>query len=100
MAKSKSVQTYELLKQNQAKLYQEFAHAHELFATDQHQHRLEFNRVGRDFVNIVRSYERRLCGGMERTNNSMYSTGVSETFWKLVRADFPLIDQVGVITKS
>lgn len=97
MAKTKSQQTYDLLKQNQAQLYQDFARVHADFAAHPEKNRARFNQIGRDFVGIVRSYERRLCGGMERTNNSVYSTGVSEKYWALVRQDFPLIDQVGVV---
>jgi hypothetical protein len=100
MAKSKSQKTYDLLKVDQAQIVSEFATIHQKFATDPEKHRAEFNEIGRNFINLVRSYERRLCAGMERTNNSVYSSGVSETFWKLIRSDFPLIDQVGVITKS
>jgi hypothetical protein len=99
MSKSKSQQFYELLKTKHAATFKAFQQAHDAFSQDAAAHRQEFNRVGRDFVSLVRSYERRLCAGMERTNNSVYSTGVSETYWKLVRQDFPLIDQVGVITK-
>ncbi|MBQ6438028.1 hypothetical protein IJJ12_01440, partial [bacterium] len=96
MSKSKSQKFYELLKENQPARYSEFKKIHEAFAADPEANRDEFNRIGQDFVQLVRSYERRLCGGMERTKNAFYSTGVSETYWKLVREDFPLIDQVGV----
>lgn len=97
MAKSKSQQTYELLKKNQAKVWQQFAAIHQQFSDNPKKYQVEFNRIGRDFVSLVRSYERRLCASMERTNNAVYSTGVSETYWKLIRRDFPLIDQVGII---
>jgi hypothetical protein len=99
MSKSKSQTFYDLLKTNQTTTFTEFKRVHDAFAQNQATYRQEFNRIGRDFVSLVRSYERRLCAGMERTNNSVYSTGVSETYWKLVRHDFPLIDQVGLVTK-
>lgn len=100
MAKSKSAQTYELLKKNQAQLYQDFLAIHQLFAQNQNKHRVEFNRLGLDFVHWVRLYEKRLCGGMERSGHGAYSSSVAETYWKLIRKDFPLIDQVGMISKS
>ena len=49
---------------------------------------------------MVRIYERRLCAGMERSGHGIYSSNVAETYWKLVRRDFPLIDQVGIIFSS
>ncbi len=100
MSKTKSQQVYDLLKQNQAQLYHDFAKIHRQFAADPETHRAKFNNLGRDFISIVRTYERRLCGSMERTNHSVYSTGVSEKFWSLIRAEFPQIDQVGLITKK
>lgn len=100
MAKTKTQQTYDLLKVNQKQIYDDFFRVHQLFATDPEKNREQFNRVGRDFIGIIRAYERRLCGGMERTNNSVYSATVSEKFWNLIRQDFPLIDQVGVVIKK
>lgn len=91
---------YELFKQNQAELFADFAQVHQNFALNPEINRAKFNQVGRDFVSLIRAYERRLCGGMERTNNSVYSTNVSEKFWSLIRQDFPLIDQVGVVIKK
>ena len=79
MAKSKSAQTYELLKKNQAQLYEDFFHIHQLFSQDQAQHRQEFNRLGQDFVHWVRLYEKRLCGGMERSGHGAYSSSVADS---------------------
>lgn len=100
MSKSKSQKMYEMLKEKQPQIYEEFKAIHQAFSENPEVNRDEFNRVGRDFVGIVRAYERRLCGGMERTNRSVYSTNVSETYWRLVRDEFPLIDQVGVVVRN
>ncbi len=100
MAKTKSQQVYELLKQNQVAVYGDFVRIHAAFAQNPDQNRQQFNRIGRDFVSLVRTYERRLCGGMERTNNSIFSNQVSEKYWSLVRQEFPLIDQVGLVVSK
>ena len=100
MTKSKSQKMYEMLKEKQPQLYEQFKEIHAAFQEDPEANRAEFNRIGRDFVGIVRAYERRLCGGMERTNRSVYSTNVSETYWRFVREEFPLIDQVGVVIRA
>ncbi len=99
MSKTKSQQTYDLLKKNQAKTYANFIKVHQNFSLNPDKNRLEFNRIGRDFVSLVRAYERRLCGGMEKSNNSVYSAKVSEKYWQLIREEFPLIDQVGVVSQ-
>ncbi|MBQ6449649.1 hypothetical protein IJJ08_01975 [bacterium] len=100
MTKSKSQKMYEMLKEKQPQVYEQFKEIHAAFQEDPEANRAEFNRIGRDFVGIVRAYERRLCGGMERTNRSVYSTNVSETYWRFVREEFPLIDQVGVVIRA
>ena len=99
MSKTKSQQTYDLLKKNQVKTYTKFIKAHQDFSSNPDENRGEFNRIGRDFVSLVRAYERRLCGGMEKSNNSVYSAKVSEKYWQLIREEFPLIDQVGVVSQ-
>lgn len=96
MSKTKSQQTYDLFKKNQIKTYLAFQKVHMAFEEDALKNRAEFNRIGRDFVGLIRSYERRLCSGMEKSNNSVYSAKVSEKYWQLIREEFPLVDQVGL----
>lgn len=98
MAATKTVQMFNIFRTKQAAIWQEFRQIHDNFAQDNDKYRADFNRVGRDFINLARGYERRLCGGMERTNNSIFSATVGEKYWGLIRKEFPLIDQVGVIT--
>lgn len=100
MAKTKTAQIYNLLKQSQDQLFADFAAVHQNFALNPEVNRTKFNQLGRDFLHLARNWEKRLCGSMERTNNSVYSAKVSENFWDLIRQDFPLIDQVGVIVKN
>ncbi|MBQ6436014.1 hypothetical protein IJJ27_00430 [bacterium] len=96
MSKTKSQIFYDLLKTNNQADWEKFKAVHDRFQKDPDANRDEFNRVGSDFLDIVRGYERRLCGGMERTTNAYYSSNVCDTYWKLVRTDFPLIDQIGL----
>jgi hypothetical protein len=45
---------------------------------------------------FIRFWERKLCSGMEKGNNSVYSNKLADKFWNEVRAYFPNIDQVGL----
>ncbi len=56
----------------------------------------EFTRIGREIQDIIRDYERKLCGHSEKGMYSKFSQNLSEKFWGLVRKDFPKIDFVGV----
>lgn len=100
MAKTKYQQYYDLLLQNNRALFDKFKPIHDRFNPNDQTTVDEFHRVGRDVLDAIRSYERRLCSGMERTNNSVYSNQVAEKYWNLIRQDFPLIDQIGVTTRQ
>lgn len=100
MAKTKYQQYYELLVQNNRTLLAQFKPVHDRLAAGDNSATNDFHRLGRDVLDAIRSYERRLCSGMERTNNSVYSNQVAEKYWQLIRKDYPLIDQVGVTTRQ
>ncbi len=80
-----------------ASIFAEFDQVHTQFA---HQSSptaaTKFHSLGRDVRDIIYSWERRLCAGMERGVNGQYSRGVSQKFWDLVKKRWPLIDQVGL----
>jgi hypothetical protein len=46
---------------------------------------------------IIRRYETRLCGKPEGSGFGRFSGGLSEKFWGLIRKEFPLIDEVGLL---
>jgi len=56
----------------------------------------EFNSEGRQIVEIIRDYERKLCGHSEKGQYSKFSSNLADKFWSEVRKDFPKIDFVGV----
>lgn len=56
----------------------------------------QFDVVGRNVLDVVHFWERKLCSGMERGRHSQYSANLAEKFWQHVRSDYPLIDQVGI----
>jgi hypothetical protein len=85
----------EMVEQNQA-LFADFKIIHDEYEKDQVSHQVVFNKQGEVVVELIRDWERRLCGGMEKGNNAKYSANLSEKFWNEVRAFFPMIDYVGV----
>ncbi len=56
----------------------------------------KFHKIGFEVVDVVRFWERKLCSGMERGNNSVYSDKLADKFWNEVRGRFSQIDMVGV----
>lgn len=87
---------YQLMSEKNADLFQKFLTIHNGFTTDSAKWEMQFHSVGRDVLDVMRDWERRLCSGTEKSNYALYSSKLAEKFWEEVKKDFPLIDQVGV----
>ena len=96
MATQKYKQYYDLMVRNNQKDLDKFKKIHDQYQTDPQMYSAIFHKAGRNILDIMRSYERKLCAGMERSNNGAYSDKLAEKFWQEIRKEFPLIDQVGV----
>lgn len=80
-------------------LFNTFEKIHAEYILDPKTYEAKFHTVGRDVVDTIRFWERKLCSGMERGNNSVYSNRLADKFWEEVRARFSHIDMVGVKSK-
>ncbi len=81
--------------QHQA-LFDAFRPIHDGYQTDRKQWSQRFHTEGQAVVDVIREWERRLCSGMERGKNAVYSAKLAEKFWAEVKKEYPLIDRVGV----
>ncbi|MCL2110164.1 hypothetical protein FWH30_01090 [Microgenomates group bacterium] len=91
---------YNLMIKNNQPLLDAFKLIHDNYQANPNKYRTAFNKTGRDVLDVMRSFERKLCSGMERTNNAAYSDRVAEKYWSEIRKTFPLIDQVGVTIRQ
>lgn len=78
------------------KEFSEFKIIHDKYAADQKKWELEFNKIGKPIVEIIRGYESKLCGKMESGSKAVFSSNLSDKFWNGVRQLYPYIDFVGV----
>lgn len=85
----------EMLDQNQEK-FSAFKVIHDGYQADRKQWSQRFHAEGQPIVDLIREYERRLCSGMERGKNAVFSAKVAEKFWAEVKTYLPLIERVGV----
>ena len=69
-----------MVTQNQ-KLFDDFLRVHTNFVINQEKHAAQFHDEGRDVLDIIRFWERKLCSGMEKGKNGQYSSKVAEKFW-------------------
>lgn len=77
-------------------MFNEFQKIHDGYKTDKKAFSKEFHEKGRDVLDVMRDWDRRLCGGMERGVHSQYSNKLSEKFWGEIKKRFSHIELVGV----
>lgn len=85
----------EMMDQNQ-EVFAAFQPIHDGYKADRKKWSKLFHEKGGEVVEIVRDWERRLCSGMERGNNAVYSSKLAEKFWAEVKGKFSHIELVGV----
>lgn len=88
---------FQLMSEKHQDLFNAFDPVHRQFALDK-SNEAQFHQEGRRVVDVIRSWERRLCSGMERGQHAQYSQQLADKFWTKVRERYPLIDLVGVHT--
>lgn len=96
MAKAKYKQYFEQMMEENQEVFERFKPVHEQYKLNREANQAKFNDIGKEVVELVRDWERRLCTVMGRSKYSQYAQKVSEKFWDLVRAEFDQIDMVGV----
>jgi hypothetical protein len=81
-------------------IFDEFRILHNKYQDHQELLQEEFNKKGEIVMRIIKDWENKLCLQSEKAGYSGYTSNLSEKFMYEVRAEFPMIDYVGVITKS
>lgn len=78
-------------------LFDEFKKIHDAYVEEPDFWKAKYNEVGRDVLDIMRDYERRLCSQSEKGQYGKFSSNLSAKFWAEVKTVFPKIDFVGVM---
>jgi hypothetical protein len=81
-------------------VFDSFAKVHMQYSIDPNLNQVKFNEEGAKVLEIVRSYEDRLCKDMERGKYNVYSGRLAEKFQQIVKQHFPLIDCVGLVAEE
>ena len=84
-----------MLEENRAK-FEAFKIIHDGYKQDRKAWSKQFHEQGKEVVEIIRDWEQRLCAGMERGNNALFSSKVSEKFWAEIKGYLSHIELVGV----
>ena len=96
MSGSKYKQYYQQMSEENDQLLNEFQPIHDGYKIDRKKWSKQFHEKGKEVVDIMRDWEQRLCAGMERGNNAVYSVKLAEKFWAEAKKRFSHIELVGV----
>ncbi|OGG09561.1 hypothetical protein A2154_01380 [Candidatus Gottesmanbacteria bacterium RBG_16_43_7] len=87
---------YEQMLAENSDLFASFKNIHDAYAINPQMNQSKFNTIGREIIEVIRNYERILCGKTESGQYGKFSPKLSERFWQEVRKNYPKIDFVGV----
>jgi len=77
-------------------LFDNFKAVHDAFVLNPDMNKARFNEVGAEVMDVVRDYERILCGKTESGQYGKFSGNLSQKFRDEVRKSFRKIDFVGI----
>lgn len=84
-----------MIQENQD-LFDNFKQVHDAFAMAPEPNKERFNKLGSEILDVIRHYERVLCGKTESGQYGKFSGGLSQKFWDEIRKVYPKIDFVGI----
>lgn len=86
---------FQMSEQNK-ELFDNFKDIHDNYALNPKEWQKLFNEYGKEIMDVMRDYERKLLSNMGTGKYGQFSTKVSEKYWAEVKKIFPKIDFVGV----
>ncbi len=77
-------------------LFDNFKQVHDAFVLAPEPNKARFNQIGSEVLDVIRHYERVLCGKTESGQYGKFSSNLSQKFWDEIRKLYPKIDFVGI----
>jgi len=96
MAKAKYKEYFNQMFSENKELFLHFKLLCDDFGRDRATFKDQFDKEGKVVLEIIKEWESRLCGHMEKGDNAVFSSNLADKFWEEVRAYYPFIDLVGV----
>jgi len=87
---------FQLMHDNNKELFENFKQVHDAYAIAPEVNKARFNQIGSEVLDVIRDYERRLCGKTESGQYGKFSSGLAQHFWDQIRKLYPKIDFVGI----
>ena len=93
---AKYIEIFNEMVEKYEKEFDSFQEIHDKYEENPIKWQAEFNDEGKKILEIVRTYENRLCGHMENTQNATYSANLAEKFRNEIKRYVPKLDMIGV----
>lgn len=97
--KPKFKQYFEKMWEENKELFLHFKITHDEYVKTR-QNKDNFDQEGKLVMEILKDWESRLCGHMEKGKNGTFSANLADKFWVEVKKYYPFIDLVGVKIKK
>jgi hypothetical protein len=79
--------------------FDRFTDSHFQYSTNEEKYQEDFNSEGEKILKIIHEWEDKLCSQSEKAGFGSYTGNLAEKFQAEVRSHFPLIDNIGIISK-
>jgi hypothetical protein len=86
---------FQLMLDENKELFEQFQSIHEAYVLNPQLNQEKFNSIGRDVLDVIREYERKLCGNMNSGKYGAFSSNLSQKFWDHIRKVYRKIDFIG-----
>lgn len=86
---------FQLMLTENAELFDSFKGIHDAYILNPQANQTRFNQIGGEVLDVIREYERKLCGNMNSGMYGSFSQNLSQKFWDEVRKVYRKIDFVG-----
>lgn len=87
---------FDVMMEQNKELFDNFRLVHDAYVLNQEANKTRFNELGSEVLDVIRHYERILCGKSENGGFGKFSSNLSQKFWDEVRKMYPKIDFVGI----
>lgn len=76
--------------------FESFREIHDLYKSNQKKYAKHYNIQGKKIRDYLDRAVNVLCGKSESSGHGMFSSVLADKFWAEVRADYPMVDFIGV----
>lgn len=76
-------------------LFENFKAVHDAYVLNPSVNQAKYNTIGSEVLDVVREYERKLCGNMNAGKYGAFSSNLSQKFWDEIRKVYRKIDFIG-----